>query len=97
MKLTADAFRTTHPMPHPISAPRIFPVDEGSPIKKTYDLLIDPLIPPPIENFIIPVRQQIISSTITPNSPMKDKDNGIFFGRINSMKMLRKERRVVTG
>lgn len=47
MKLTVHPFRATYYIPPPISALRIIPVNEGTPIKKPDKLPEEPLIPRP--------------------------------------------------
>ncbi|CAH1450203.1 unnamed protein product [Lactuca virosa] len=81
--ITIDAFIATQSIPPPIPTLRIEHVDKGTLMKKTDDLPEQPLIPPFLEVFITPIGQQIISSTTTPNAPLKDKGKTILFGRIN--------------
>lgn len=51
-KLKINAFIATQPMPPLIPTPRIFQIDEGSPIWKPNEIPKDPLIPLPSEQFI---------------------------------------------
>ncbi|CAH1412184.1 unnamed protein product [Lactuca virosa] len=90
-KITVDSFRATQPMPPPMPALRIYPVDERFPIKKTVGLPNQPLIPPFFEGFIARVGPQIISSSTTPKTPMKDKGKGISFRRISPIVPLKKK------
>ncbi|CAI9299913.1 unnamed protein product [Lactuca saligna] len=72
-----DAFQASHPTPPPILAPKITPVDDSPPTTKPDDLPEESLISPPLELFITPIGQQVISSTIPLNPPAKDKGKGI--------------------
>ncbi|CAH1431291.1 unnamed protein product [Lactuca virosa] len=90
-KIIVDSFSATRLIPPPIPTLRIEHVDKGYQLKKTDGLPDQPQIHPFSEAFITPVGQQIISSTTTPNAPVKDKGTGILFGRINLEKSLKKK------
>lgn len=90
-KLTIDAFRATQSMPPSIPGPRIVPIDEGSPIKKSDELPEEPLIPPILELIITQSDQQIISCIYTPIDPIKEKGKGISLGQVSLMKKLSKK------
>lgn len=77
MKIATDAFQASLPIPPPIPTPKIAPGYDGPSPKKPDDLLEEPLFPHPSKLFINPVNQKVISSTITPNSPAKDKGKEI--------------------
>ncbi|CAH1420159.1 unnamed protein product [Lactuca virosa] len=77
MKIDINALLASQPIPPPIPAPKIARVDDGPPTKKLEDLPEEPLIPPPLELFITPIGQQVISSTITPNPLAKYNGKGI--------------------
>lgn len=77
LKIANDAFQASKPTHSPIPAPKITPVYNGPPTTKPDDFPEEPLISPPLELFITPISQHIISSTIPPNPLSKDKGKGI--------------------